>query len=283
MRRLRVVIIGFGRLGRACAEAALQATDLELVGVVVAPDAGALPAPFRRVPVAAHVRDLAHAEATLLCVPAAVATGVARELLQQCAALVECARFGGNALAAHYEAIGDAALRHGVPAVVGAGWDPGVLPLLRRTFEWLIPEGHTEARDRPGASLHHSEAARLVPGVVDALATEARDSAGSLTRYVYVELAKGAAIEPVREAFRRDPLFAGERTEVFPVDSVAALESASRGIVLERLGTAHAGAHQALLLEARFDPAGFAARVMLDAARRVGTLRAGAHQYSLWP
>ncbi len=40
MRRLRVVIIGFGRLGRACAEAALQATDLELVGVVVAPDAG---------------------------------------------------------------------------------------------------------------------------------------------------------------------------------------------------------------------------------------------------
>jgi diaminopimelate dehydrogenase len=245
------VIIGFGRLGRACAEAALQATDLELVGVVVAPDAGALPAPFRRVPVAAHVRELAHAETTLLCVPAAVATGVARELLQQCAALVECARFGGNALAAHYEAIGDAALRHGVPAVVGAGWDPGVLPLLRRTFEWLIPEGHTEARDRPGASLHHSEAARLVPGVVDALATEARDSAGSLKRYVYVEL--------------------------------AALESASRGIVLERLGTAHAGAHQALLLEARFDPAGFAARVMLDAARRVGTLRAGAHQYSLWP
>ena len=47
MRRLRVVIIGFGRLGRACAEAALQTTDLELVGVVVAPDAGAGKAPRR--------------------------------------------------------------------------------------------------------------------------------------------------------------------------------------------------------------------------------------------
>jgi len=34
VRRLRVAIIGFGRLGRACAEAALQAPDVELVGTL---------------------------------------------------------------------------------------------------------------------------------------------------------------------------------------------------------------------------------------------------------
>ncbi|ODS96286.1 MAG: hypothetical protein ABS56_13955 [Lautropia sp. SCN 69-89] len=179
MKRLRLAIVGFGRLGRACADAALHAHDLELVGAV-----------------------------------------------------------------------------------------------LRQAFEMLIPEGRTEVRDRPGASLHHTEAARLVPGVADALATEARDASGALRRYVYVELAKGAAIDPVREAFARDP---------FPVESVESLEHAARGVVLERLGTARGGAHQNLLFEARFDVATFAARVMLDAARRLASLRPGAHRYSLCP
>lgn len=32
VKRLRLAIVGFGRLGRACAEAALHAHDLELVG-----------------------------------------------------------------------------------------------------------------------------------------------------------------------------------------------------------------------------------------------------------
>ncbi|RPH60427.1 MAG: hypothetical protein EHM83_14455 [Burkholderiales bacterium] len=157
-----------------------------------------------------------------------------------------------------------------------------MLPLMRHAFELLIPDGRTEARDRPGTRLHHAEAARLAPGVVDALATETRDAGGALRRYVYVQLARGASAESVRDAFERDPLFAGEETQVFPVDDIGALEQASHGIVLERLGTARGGAHQTLLLEARFDPAIFAARAMLDAARRLGSLRPGAHRYALW-
>jgi diaminopimelate dehydrogenase len=53
----------------------------------------------------------------------------------------------------------------------------------------------------------------------------------------------------------------------------------------ERRGTGaagDAGSHQSLLLEARFDVAAFAARVMLDAARGLPQFRAGAHVYSLW-
>lgn len=282
-KRLKIAIVGSGRLGRACVGNALAAHDLELVGVVSRRAPAALPAPFGQVPVAAHPRELPQADATLLCVPPAVATDLACDLLQQRARLVECAALEGNARAAHYDAIADAALRHRVAAVVGAGWDPGVLPLLRHAFEFLVPDGRTEVRDRPGTSLHHTEAARLVPGVVDALATESRDADGTLRRYVYVQLARGANPASVREAFDADPLFAGEETQVFPVDDIGALEQASHGIVLERLGTARGGTHQNLLLEARFDPAIFAARAMLDAARRLAALRPGAHRYSLWP
>ena len=126
---------------------------------------------------------------------------------------------------------------------------------MRRAFECLIPDGRTEQRDAGGA----------------------------LTRYVYVELAQGATLAAAADAFRRDALFAGEATQVFEVDSVAALEHASNGVVLERLGTARNGAHQNLLLEARFDIAGFAARVMLEAARGLEHLQPGIHLYSLRP
>ena len=44
---------------------------------------------------------------------------------------------------------------------------------------------------------------------------------------------------------------------------------------------AEAGAHPSLLREARFDVPTFAARVMLDAARRLSQLGPGAHRYSL--
>jgi diaminopimelate dehydrogenase len=76
-------------------------------------------------------------------------------------------------------------------------------------------------------------------------------------------------------------LFAGEETLVFPVDSVLKLEQEGHGILLERRGTARSGAHQNLLLEGRFDVPTFAARVMLDAARRLPSLEADAHRYSL--
>jgi diaminopimelate dehydrogenase len=285
MKRLKIAIVGFGRLGRACAENVRERDDLELVGVVVRSGEMPLADPFGRLPVARHPRDLPQRpQAALLCVPPLDAAGVGCELLQQRMPVVECAELEGQARRAHYDAIGEAAHRHRVAAVVGAGWNPGLLPLLRGAFEWLVPDGRTEERDRPaGASLHHTEAARLVPGVRDALATEQRDASGALARYVYVELAQGAKLTAVADAFRRDALFAGEATQVFEVDSVAALEHASNGVVLERLGTARSGTHQNLLLEARFDIASFAARVMLDAARGLEDLQPGLHRYALRP
>jgi diaminopimelate dehydrogenase len=68
------------------------------------------------------------------------------------------------------------------------------------------------------------------------------------------------------------------------MEDPASLEATGSGIVLERRGSGEAGAagfHESLLLEARFDTVRFAARVMLDAARRLPLLVPGAHRYSL--
>jgi diaminopimelate dehydrogenase len=280
MTRRRVAIIGLGRVGTACLEAIRSTPDIEPAGVVRRPASGAAPHGVRT---AAHVRDLDRVDAALVCLPATGVAGVARELLQARIAVVECAILEGGALDEHYSAIRDAAHDHRTPAIVGAGWNPGMLPLLRRAFEVLIPAGHTSIIDRPGASLHHTEAVRNVHGVCDALVTEYRNATGCMKRYVYAELARGTDPAAVQAALTADPLFAGEETLVFPVESVSALEAEGRGVLLERRGTARSGAHQNLLLEARFDVPTFAARVMVDAARRIAWLGPGAHRYSLWP
>jgi diaminopimelate dehydrogenase len=281
MARLRLAIVGFGRLGRACAQAARDAAEVEIAGVIRRSQA-TLPTPFAKIPVAAHLRDLGRVDAALLCVPPTEATGKAREILQLRVPVVECAALEGAAARAHYEAISAAAQLHRVVAVVGAGWDPGLFPLLRRAFEMLIPHGATAITDRPGVSLHHTEAVRQIDGVREALTAEYRDAVGQRTRYVYAELAKGIDPARVQAALDADPLFAGSRTLLFPVESVVRLEEEGHGVLLERRGTAQAGVHQNIVFEGRFAVADFASRIMLDAAARLTHLKPGMHRYSLW-
>lgn len=279
MRRLRVAIVGFGRLGRACAAAVEEAPDLALAGVVrrqLAP----LPAPFAAVRVAQHIRDLESVEAALLCVSANDSAAVASELLQGGLPVVECAQLGEHARSEYYSLLDNVARRHRVRAVVGAGWDPGALPLLQRLFEVLIPRGHTQVGKHPGLTLHHSAALEDIPGVTEALSGEWPDAQGKPKRYVYVQLAEGADAQRVRTAIRSDPLFAEEATEVLPMADLTALE-APEGMVLERRAAPRAGEHQSLTLDARFEAAVFAARVMTDAARMLPFLSPGAHPYAL--
>lgn len=289
MAKLNIAVIGFGRVGRACALALRDSDDLVLAGVVRRPAAPTkLPDPLGNVPVVAHIRDLKRVDAALVCVPTNAVLGVARELLQARIPIVECAMLEGHALEIHYDAIGDAARHHTVPAVVAAGWNTGMLPLFERAFTTLVPAGHTKRTNRPGASLHHTEAVENIQGVKGALATEMRDAEGQLTRYIYVELDKDTkgSVEPsldsVEAALAADPLFVGERIRVFEVESIGELEEEGRGILLERTGTERTGAHATLLLEARFDVPTFTARVMVDAARRISSFKPGVHHYSLW-
>lgn len=282
MMRPRLAIIGFGRLGCACVTALRDRHDLDLAGVVRHGEPTALPPSLEHTAVAGHLRELKNVDAALICVPAEQTLGVAREILQQRIPVVECARLEVRALKAHYEALGVAARHHRVAAIVGAGWDPGILPLVRRLFEVLIPRGHTEAGIHPGVTLRHSAVAS-VPGVEDALVCERRTVDGRIQHYVYVKLDKGMSIADVERAITADPLYAGEETLVFPVADPAALEAAGSGIVLQRYGTGSAGAHQSALLEARFDAATFAAHVMLDAVRMLRDLKPGAHRYRLEP
>lgn len=100
MTRLRLAVVGWGRLGRACATALQDAQDLVLAGVVRRAASRETPAGRQApgAPCVSHVRDLGAVDVALLCVPAEAAPGAAQEMLQMRVARVRCAGPGGRAL-----------------------------------------------------------------------------------------------------------------------------------------------------------------------------------------
>lgn len=283
MRKLQVAVIGLGRLGNACANELIDDSELALAGVVRRPEmACPLRDELRPFPSVAHVRDLPAVDVALVCVPATVATGVAWELLQARIPIVECAFLEGRALEEHHARLDDVAKARRVAAIVAAGWNPGMLQLFDRAFEILIPRGQEVLHRHPGITLHHSAAASQLRGVKGALAGEYRTTEGALQRYVYVQLEPDADFEEVRTEIEADPLFAGEASLIFQVDDLSGLEAGEgQGMVLERRSAVVSGVHTSLLLEARFELSEFAARVMIDGARRLPLLHHGAHRYAL--
>ena len=262
-------------MGRKCAETMFSDQATVLAGVVRRPDS--TPASWLKAPAVTHISELNEVDAALICVPVDAVMGIAKGLLQSRIPIVECARLHDDAFLGHKSEIHRAALHHKVPAVVGAGCDPGALSLFRSHFALMAPRGHTETSLHTGTSLHHTLAAAGIKGVRKALATECKSVGGVLQRYVYVELESSADAAEVEGAIVNDPLFLDEQTLVFPVPSIAALEATNRGVTLERRAAPGEASHTAFLLEARYDEAGLAARMMLAAARSLTVLQAGAY------
>ncbi|MGZ8393837.1 MAG: diaminopimelate dehydrogenase [Nitrospira sp.] len=276
---IRLGVVGFGRVGKACAEALIESKDLVLAAIVRRLDslAQGLPDAFSKIPLVSHAAQIQQVDGALLCVPMAQVLDTAHDCLQHGIPIIESSVLHGEAFHAHRDALHRLAIRYDVPAIVGAGWDPGALSIVRSLFALLAPEGEIETRHRVAASLHHTAMARQVVGVKEALCTEQCAADGTRQRYVYVELEKGVDAERVATAIRADPLFLGEETLVFPVENVAALEQEGRGIVLERRGAPGRAGPQRLLFEARFDESVLTARMMLAAARALPGLSPGAH------
>ena len=282
MKRLRLAIVGYGTLGKACARAVQEAPDLELAGVVRPEGEAGLPLEGLppETPCVDHISGLTRLDSALVCVPDELAAGVARELVQHRVPLVECATQEGSTRDAFLAELDRQAQQHRVAVVVGAGWSAGAVPWIERLFTLMIPKGETRITHRPGIQLHHTAAAADIPGVVGALCTERHDDTGRPQRYLYLQVDRHADFDAVREAVLSDPLFLAEETLVFQVDDIATLEEEGHGLVMERRATTARAIHDTLLFEARLDPVAFTARIMLDAARQLPGLRPGAHRWT---
>lgn len=115
MKRRRLAIVGFGRLGQACGSAILESDDLALAGIVRRPDTllSPRPAQFADVSTVSHASELGELDAALICLPTALVREAATDLLQHHTPIVEAAAFDIGLRQTHWHTIDRMAVRRG--------------------------------------------------------------------------------------------------------------------------------------------------------------------------
>lgn len=175
MQKIRVMIVGYGNVGRGVRLSLQKNTDLELVGIVsrsperVAREVTDVPV----LPVSEPERFLAE-----LCPDVAILCGGSKNDLPAqgpvLAKLVNTVDSFDNhsRIPEYFKMMNEAATQSGHVSVISTGWDPGIFSLERVLANAFIPGarayGFYGLGEQGGLSMGHSDALRTIPGVKDA-------------------------------------------------------------------------------------------------------------------
>ncbi len=160
---IKVGIVGYGNLGRACEKVVSQQKDMELAAIFsrrkITSDAGTFTADYKDI---ADYKD--KIDVMLLC------GGSATDLTVQSNEVVKyfntADSFDTHALMGkHFSEMDKLAKENGHISLIAAGWDPGLFSNMRVLFESILPEGDTYTFWGKGVSQGHSEAIRKIEGV----------------------------------------------------------------------------------------------------------------------
>ena len=169
MEKIRIGIMGYGNLGKGAHLAAAQNPDMTVAGIFTRRDPSAvapvLPAPVYAEREAERLRG--DIDVLLLC--GGSATDLPEQGPRYAALFNTVDSFDTHAdIPAYFEAVDKAAKAGGNAALISVGWDPGLFSLNRAYAQSVLPDGADYTFWGRGVSQGHSDAARRVPGVLDA-------------------------------------------------------------------------------------------------------------------
>lgn len=175
MQKIRVMIVGYGNVGRGVRLSLDKNPDMEFVGIVSrSPDRVRKELPGVPVMAISDIdgwRKTFRPDVSILC------GGSKNDLPQQGP---EFAKYGNTVdsfdnhsrIPEYFAAIDTAAKQAGHVSVISTGWDPGVFSLERTLGGAFLPGarayGFYGLGEKGGLSMGHSDALRTIPGVKDA-------------------------------------------------------------------------------------------------------------------
>ncbi len=298
MEKLRIGIVGYGRIGKSVEAALGTSEDMVCSGIFTRRD----PATFNRetggaaiYPAAALPQFKNQIDVIILC------NGSSRDLPQQAPVVagmfntVDC--YDNHAeLPAYLAALQAAAKNSDHVAVAAAGWDPGLFSVARCLFSAVLPGGASYTFWGRGVSQGHTEAIRRIPGVVDAcqytvpnMDTLAKVGMGSRekftpremhTRECYVAVSPGADLEAIAKTIKEMPgYFAPYDTNITYVSSEELTKNHSgtpHGGLVVHSGETSDGQLQMAQFQLNLGAnASYTAAVMVAYARAAARLAAG--------
>ncbi|HHY62159.1 MAG: diaminopimelate dehydrogenase [Bacillota bacterium] len=279
MERTPVAIVGYGKVGRAAADAIAASPDFELTGIVrrkVVSDE-LIRGRNWAAPAVTDISHLGGVQAALMCVPTRELERMEHGLLRSGISVVDAFDIHGDAICQHKEALHSSAIAGRAVAVIASGWDPGIDSLIRALMELMAPRGITYTNFGPGMSMGHSVVARSVAGVRDAISITLPAGYGKHRRTVYVEEDGSRPFQEIVRDITRDPYFSDDDTEVFSVASVAPLADSAHAVEISRKGTAGEASNQLLEWQMKISNPAVTAQAMLGGLRAALKSEPGAY------
>lgn len=238
MAEIRVVVAGYGNVGRGVLAALKNNPDMAAVGVV-SRNPERVKKSFSELPVM-QIADTDQWLKTMKPDVVILCGGSKDDLPQQgpelCSKVNTVDSFDNHSrIPEYFNAMNTAAGNSGHVAVISTGWDPGIFSMERVIANAFLPGsrayGFYGLGESGGLSMGHSDALRTIPGVRDArqythAVTEAIEkvrngenpqfSAGDMhTRECFVVLDDGADQDAIAETIRTMPgYFAPYKTEI---------------------------------------------------------------------
>ena len=270
----RVVVVGYGNVGRQAVEAVIREPDMELAGVVRR-EAIVLPE-LKDIRVTEDVASLGKVDAAILAVPSRSVPEYAKKYLSLGINTVDSYDIHSSIadLRAELDPIAKA---EGVAAIISSGWDPGSDSVIRTLLEACAPRGITYTNFGPGMSMGHSVVAKSITGIKDAMSLTIPLGTGVHRRMVYVVLEPGADVEHVRKLVKSEPDFSNDETIVSAVSDISAIADVGHGVNLVRKGVSGAVHNQNFEFNMKIHGPAVSAQIMVCAARAALRQKPGAY------
>lgn len=274
---MRVVIVGYGNIGKAAIDAVLASNDMQLAGVV-SRRAESLKEELgkRNIQVVSELDDLGKVDVALLALPTRQVPQAAQQLLQKGISTVDSYDIHGG-IADLRKQLDPIAKQSGAVSIISAGWDPGTDSVVRCLMQAMAPKGITYTNFGPGRSMGHSVAAKAVKGVKDALSITIPLGTSIHRRMVYVETEEGADFEQIKQDILADDYFKHDETHVYKVDSVADLNDVGHAVLMERKGVSGNTHNQLFKFQMHINNPALTAQIMVASARATMKMPSGAY------
>lgn len=167
---MRIGIYGYGNLGRGIEIAARRDPDTQITGIfsarIDAPATTAFGTPLLPLSEASRLRE----RIDVMLIAHGSAQGVPQDTPRIARDFQTVDAFDTHGAMEEHIRRTDAvarACRH--TAMIGCGWDPGILSIFRLLSNAVLSDGACHTFWGPGVSEGHSDAIRSIPGVVDAV------------------------------------------------------------------------------------------------------------------
>lgn len=269
LQKHRVLIVGFGHVGRGALEAVVESPDMEVAGIVELPhvlekiknEVGNIPL------VDNDITGLGKIDVAILAINSRRVPDTAPIYLQKGINTVDAYDIHGESLMKLRKDLDIIAKNNSAVSIISAGWDPGSNSIIRTVLEINTPKGITYVNYGPGMSMGHTVAVKAIEGIEDAISLTIPKGVGMHKRLVYVSLKQGYDLEKVSHQIKNDPYFVHDEVHIFEVSNIGDLIDMGHAVKIERKGVSGKTHNQKMEYTLSVNNPAVTGQVLVSAAR----------------